>query len=168
MATSITQAATTSVEIGFDIDNNPATGCTLTVGSRTMAGVEVALATVATTMVDTGAVGAITRRTCTAGVFGAPVAVSSGGWSVGMTTGLNGSDLIETFIPLADLAGASSVKIGAITQSDSLIATDVFPLLPPVPTAAASIPSLSPAGMLILLLLIGGTGWLMRRYARRH
>ena len=166
LTVSMAQAATTSVEIGFDTDNNPATGCTLTVGSRTMAGVEVALATVVTTTANTGTVGAITRRTCTAGVFGAPVAVSSGGWPVGMTTGLSGSDLIETFIPLADLGVTSAVKIGALTPSDSLIAAEAFSLLPP-PATATSIPALSPMGLLILLVLVSGTGWLMRNYRRQ-
>ncbi len=165
MAASMARAATTSVEIGFDTDNNPATGCTLNIGTRSMPGVEVALATMVTTTANTGTVGAITRRTCTAGVFSAPVVVSSGGWSVGMTTGLSGSDLIETFIPLADLAVARAVKIGAMTPSDSLIATNLLNLgESPV---AVSIPALSPMGLLILLVLICGTGWLMHNYRRQ-
>ena len=43
MAASLPQAAATSVAIGFDTDNNPATGCTLTLGSRTLRGLEVVL-----------------------------------------------------------------------------------------------------------------------------
>ena len=166
LAAAAAQAATTSVAIGFDTDHNSATGCTLTVGSTSMQGVEVALYTAVATTVNTGTVGSITRRTCTAGVFGAPVTVSAGGWAVGMTTGLNGSDLIETFIPLADFGGAASVRIGAITASDSLIATGLLVLQEPPVAPYVPIPSLSPPALLILLLLVGGTGWLMRRYAR--
>lgn len=165
MAASTANAATTAVAIGFDTDNNAATGCTLTVGGNSMPGVEVALFTVVTTTANTGTVETITRRTCTAGVFGAPVAVSAGGWPVGMTAGLNGSDLIETFIPLADLAGAAAVRIGALTLSDALIATAAFSLLER--SAAVPIPGLSPIGILILLLLISGTGWLMRNHRRQ-
>ncbi len=160
-------AATTTVAIGFDTDNNAATGCTLTSGSSSMPGVETVLYTVVTTAVNTGTVSTITRSICIAGVFGAPINVSAGGWPVGMSAGLNGSDLIETFIPLADLGGTSSVKMGAITpSSDSLIAAGVFAVSPLAPTAPEPIPSLSPTGMLILLSLIGSTGWLMRRHAR--
>ncbi len=165
MAASTARAAMTSVEIGFDIDNNPATGCTLTLGSRSMSGVEVALATVVTTTANAGTVGAITRRTCTGGVFGAPVTVSFGGWPVGMTTGLNGSDLIETFIPLVDLGAASAVKVGAMTSSDSLISTSLLNLQ--ASPAAVPIPALSPWALLILLVLVGATGWLMRNYRRQ-
>ena len=128
LAATAVEALTASVAIGFDTDNNPATGCTLAVGGRTMPGVEVALYTVVTTTAHAGTVGAITRRTCSGGTFGTPVAVSAGGWPVGMGTGSGGSDLIETFIPLADLAGAAGVKIGAITSSDSLIANAVLVL----------------------------------------
>ncbi|MBK9441607.1 MAG: hypothetical protein IPN53_09935 [Comamonadaceae bacterium] len=160
-------AATTTVAIGFDTDNNASTGCTLPSGSSSMSGVETVLYTVVTTAVNTGTVSAITRSTCIGGVLGAPSYVSAGGWPVGMEAGLSGSDLIETFIPLADLGGATSVRIGAISASDSLIVTGAFAVRPLAPAAPEAIPSLSPAGMLILTLMIGGTGWLMRRYARQ-
>ncbi len=167
MSAAMANAATTSVAIGFDIDNNATTGCTLTVGGSSMPGVEIALFTVVTTTASTGTVGATTRRTCTAGVFGAPVVVSSGGWPVGMTIGLNGSDLIETFIPLANLGTTGAIKMGALTASDSLIAAQEFLLTPPPqPTTVTPIPTLSPVGLLFLMLLLSSTVWLMRRYAR--
>jgi RHS repeat-associated protein len=163
MLTSMAHGATASLAIGFDTDNNPATGCTLTVGGRSMQGVEVALHAVVTTNTNTGTVGELTRRTCTAGVFGAPALVSAGNWPVGMTNGLNGSDLVEASIAVADLAGAVNVKIGAITASESLMATRVLAL---TETPPAAIPTMSPTAYLVLSLLLASTGWLMRRHAR--
>ena len=167
LSATLAQAATTTVAIGFDTDNNAGTGCALTVGSNSLPGVEVALFTVVTTTANTGTVGPITRRSCVAGTLGAPVTVSAGGWGVGMAAGLNGSDLIETFVPLADLGGAATAKIGAITASDSLVASSVISLQVPPPVTSLPIPALSPRALVLLLILVGGSGWLMRRYARR-
>jgi len=167
LAASLAQAAATSVAIGFDADNNSATGCTLTLGSRTLRGLEVALTTPVTTTASIGTVGTITRRTCTGGGFGAAVTVSSGGWPVGMATGLSGSDLVETFLPRSALGSARAVRISAITSDDSLNPTDLVYLFAASPGSAVSIPALSPTGLLILLVLVGGSGWLMRRYARQ-
>ncbi len=165
-ASAAATAATATFSVGLDTDNNAATGCRLTDGSQSLPGVEVALETIVTTAANTGTVGMITRRTCSAGVFGPPVAVSAGGWPVAMAAGADGSDLIETLIPLADLAGAAAVKIGAITATDSMVADRVLVLQEP-PPAATPVPVLSPLALLALLALVGGTGWLMHRYARR-
>ena len=83
-----------------------------------------------------------------------------------MTTGTGSADLIETFIPLANLPGATLVKIGAITPSDGVIATQLLDLQAAPPTSATPIPTLSPVALLVLLTLVAGTGWLLRRYAR--
>ncbi len=163
MAASLAQAAATSVAIGFDADNNPE--CTLTLGSRTLRGLEVALTTAVTTTVSTGTVGAITRRTCIAGAFGPAVPVSPGGWPVGIAAGRSGSDLIETFLPLADLGGARALRIGAIIAAGSLSATNLFYLFAAAPGLAVPIPALSLTGL--LLVLVGGSSWLMRRYTRQ-
>ncbi|MBK8741484.1 MAG: VCBS repeat-containing protein [Betaproteobacteria bacterium] len=166
-AAAAVHAATATVAIGFDTDDNPGTGCTLTLGAASLPGIEVALHTVVTTTATTGTVGAVTRRTCAGGVFGAPVTVSAGGWAVGLGAGLDGSDLVETFIPLADLGGAGAAKIGAVTPGDSLLAASAMVLLDPQPAVRVPIPALSPPALLLLLFLVGGTGWLMRRYARQ-
>ncbi|HEX7613413.1 MAG TPA: hypothetical protein VF371_11630, partial [Candidatus Limnocylindrales bacterium] len=162
LGATMASAATTSVTVGIDTDNNPATGCTLTMGGSSMPGVEVALEISVTTTASAGTVGAVTRRSCTAGAFGAPVTVSSGGWPVGMTTGLSGSDLIEAFIPLVDLGGAATVTIGALTASDSMIASRAQVLQ----ETPVQVPALSLSSLLILLTLLGTTGWLMLCGAR--
>jgi len=166
---SIAHAATTTITIGFDTDNNPATGCTLIVGSQSLPGIEVALDTLVTTTATTGAVGVVSRRTCAGTTFGAPVALSAGGWPVGMTTGSGGSDLIETFVPLADLSGATLVKIAAITGSDIVVATQLLDLRagpPPPPPNSAPIPTLSPLALLALIVLVTVTAWMLKRYAQ--
>lgn len=158
-------AASASFSIGFDADANSGTGCTLSVGAHSMSGVEVALDVTVTTSGNAGTVGAIARRTCVAGAFGPPVAVSAGGWAVGMGAGMSGSDLVETFLPLAALAGAEGVRIGVVTAGDSLVATSLLIVQEAPPAAPATpIPALSPLALAGLLLLVAGTGWLMRRY----
>ena len=167
-AASLAQAATTTISIGFDTDNNPATGCLLSVGNQSIPGVERALETTATTTASTATVGAVALRVCVGGVLGAPVLISTGGWSIGLGAGMVGADVIETFIPLAELAGASTVRIGAITAGDSVSGLVVL-ALPPAPTpttAPVAIPALSPWTLLLLALAIGATAWLIRRHVR--
>ena len=114
-------AATTTLSVALDTDNNAGTGCSIATVGGTLTGFEQILDTVVTTGVNTGQVGAITRRVCAGGVFGSSQPVSAGGWSVGLGTGDAGSDVIETFIPLADLGNASTVKLVAFTSADVLI-----------------------------------------------
>ena len=164
-AASLAQAATATISIGFDTDNDPATGCLLSVGSQSMPGVERVLETVTTTG-SAATVGAVTLRVCVGAVLGAPVLISTGGWSIGLGAGTAGADVIETFIPLAELTGASAVRVGAITATDSIIGLIILSLPPPAAANPAPIPTLSPWALLTLALGIGVSAWLLRRHAR--
>ncbi len=166
IAVPVAHAATTTISIGFDTDNNPATGCVLSVGSVAMTGVEVALDTVAATTVTTGTVGTVTRRICSGGVLGSPATLSTGGWPIGLNAGTAGGDVIETYIPLAELAGSFAARIGAITATDSVIAAAPVILPAAVPPGFVQIPTLSPLALLLLTALVGVTAWLLQRYAR--
>src|SRR3954464_7028306 len=97
-------ASTAEFRVYFDSDNNPATGCNLTVGSQVIAGVEQVLNT-SVEVTSTGSnVTGVTRQECNAAAFGSPITVSATGWPVG-TAGSSGNSNIETRIPLSAFAG---------------------------------------------------------------
>ncbi|MBK7473198.1 MAG: hypothetical protein IPI73_23800 [Betaproteobacteria bacterium] len=160
-------AATTTLSVALDVDNNAGTGCSIATVSGTLTGFEQVLDTVITTGVNSGQVGTIGRRVCASGLFGAPQAVSPGGWPVGLGTGDLAADVIETLIPLADLGGAGPVKLVAYTDADVLIGAttitvqDVAAAVPALP-----IPVLTLAGFAGLLLLLGVSGAVLQRYVR--
>ena len=88
----------------IDTDNDPATGCDVTLGVTPFPGVEMQVITT----VDAGIVSDVSRRDCTDPMtdsFGPPIPVSPGGWGVGMGLGDNGADVIESFLPLDLIQG---------------------------------------------------------------
>ena len=89
-------AATAQFRVLFDVDHVSSTGCT--VGG--MAGVDRVLDTAITFSDTTGTVTSVTRRDCVSGVLTEPVAVSPGGWPVGMLGG-SGNLVIETAVPVS-------------------------------------------------------------------
>jgi hypothetical protein len=54
-------------------------------------------------------------QTCANGAFGAAVWSDAGGWPVGIGNGVGGAAVIETYLPLARLAGAGPVRVGVIS-----------------------------------------------------
>ena len=147
-------AATTTLSVTIDADNNTATGCTVTTAAGSLSGIEVVLDTVVgTTGANTGVVGNVTKRNCVAGVFGSPVVVSGGGWPVGMGAGSGGSDVIETFIPLLDLGTTAPViRVAANTSADLISGSPVR--LADEPTIATVIPTNSTFGLGLLTALV--------------
>ena len=102
-------AADSLVSIYIDEDNDPGTGCSAIVPGDTFHGAE----QVVHTTVDTAAnrVTNVSRQDCKTGntppSFGPLIPVSPGGWAVGVGLGTSGSDVVETFLPLASLQPAN-------------------------------------------------------------
>ncbi|MBN8479581.1 MAG: hypothetical protein J0L91_11525, partial [Burkholderiales bacterium] len=92
-------AATPSVGVALDTDDNPATGCTVATANGAYAGVE----QVVTARVVTHATGAyvdrVERQTCAGGALGGAAIVDSGDWPVGLGNGAGGSAVVEMSIP---------------------------------------------------------------------
>jgi hypothetical protein len=160
-------AASTTLSVTIDTDNNTTTGCTVTTSAGTLSGIEIVLDTVVNTSgASTGVVGSVTKRICSAGVFGSPIVVSNGGWPVGMGAGNGGNDVIETFILIADLAPSSAViRVAAITSGDLIFGGLVR--LADEPTIATVIPTNSTLGLALMTCFVLGLAiWRFRTAIR--
>ncbi len=145
----------------FDLDADPGSGCAVATSEGSFAGVERILITRYTDSMVTEVV----RSECVdppTDSFGPEQLVSLGGWPVGLALGSGGSDLVETFVELADLGNhAPSARIGFATRDASGAAADAmlgdagagFQLLLFTDDPAA-IPSLHRLGLLLLALLL--------------
>ncbi len=161
-------AANLTYDILLDVDNNPATGCTVALPAPhgSFAGVERVLTTTVTTDAGGASVTGVWLRTCSGGVLGSPTQVSAGGWPVGLGAGEQGTAIVETLLPLAQLGAAAQVRAAVMSSTDAgdgdaLLAAP-FAIGGDAPTP---IPTLSP---LVLALLAAGVGlagaWLVRRH----
>src|SRR6266850_5900234 len=143
-----------------DLDNNSATGCTVTTPAGALTGVEQRFITTVDTTVDPPRVTGVTREDCTGGAFGAPVSVSSGGWNVGLGNGTNGDNVIETSLPVP--SGTRVIRLGFIYDdpaigADGLIATTSgSPILVAALTLTEpfQVPTLSSVMLALLVVLM--------------
>src|SRR4029077_17087664 len=87
-------AATTTIKIAIDTDNNSSTGCSVAVGGATFSGAEQLWIT--TYDPDAHAVTGVTQQRCSGSTFGGAATIDTGGWSVGVNGGVNA---IETHMP---------------------------------------------------------------------
>ncbi|MEO8134212.1 MAG: hypothetical protein ABI831_09570, partial [Betaproteobacteria bacterium] len=164
-------AATATFTVLLDTDASPATGCPVTTSKGLVSGVEQTLITTVQTTINGASVTGVTRQICGAGSFGAPVPVDPGSWPVGIGNGTAGMAVIETYLPLAQLGGANSVRL-AVTSSDGQGGADAIiagaggaPILlalqapGPQPVAAIQpIPMLHPLALLLLSCLLVAVG----------
>lgn len=165
-------AATASYDILLDVDNDPATGCTVALPAPhgSFAGAERVLSTTIVTDAGGATVTGVTSRSCVGGVLAAPATVSAGGWPVGLGVGTSASAVVETFLPLAQLGGATRVRAAVMSTTpdggDALLGADlvVGAAAPPSPGSVTPIPTLSPLWVALLAASIGLAG---ARLARR-
>jgi hypothetical protein len=145
----------------LDLDNNPATGCSVTTAAGAVNGAELRLTATVTGLPPT--VTSATRETCSAGSFGSPQAQASG-YPVGLGNGSGGADVVE-FSTLLDGLGASGTArlifvSSSATGADLASGTLALPGL-----AVASQPAVIPStGLLALILLAGVVFWLARKH----
>ncbi|MBK8742232.1 MAG: PASTA domain-containing protein [Betaproteobacteria bacterium] len=157
-------AATATYAVLLDTDANPATGCTVTTVKGPFAGVEQMLTTTVTTTASGATVSGVTQQVCAGGSFGAPASVDAGGWPVGFGNGSGGTAAVETYIPLALLGNASSLRLAVVSAggggADAIVAgaDGLAPEVVLVPAAAllpaAPIPALQSALLALLALLV--------------
>ena len=165
-------ALPSTVQIALDTDGVATGGCTLTTVDGPFAGAEQLLTVSIETANATAVVEGIERQECVAGVFGSPVVVDPGSWPVGISLGVNGSHVVEAYVPLADLGPqVASVRFGIVhvagADEDALLLTQPTTGLPIVLVlrSVLEIPTISQWGLLVLLMLLA---WLALRRLRRH
>jgi len=173
-------ALQSQVEILLDLDDDPATGCSVATVDGAFPGVEqILVTTVETVSVPPSAsvLSAATRDCVDPGTdtFSAP-AIFDGNWPVGLDNGAGGRDVVETYFPLAvSVVGRPSVvRVGLVVrdpkgQEQALLTVDDTRLGDPILLdlrGVLEIPTLGATGATLLaLLLTGGGVVLLRRRA---
>ena len=120
-APAFAQSYTYSVYI--DGDNNPSTGCNVTLPGGTVSGAE----TVVTATINAGSppqVASVTSATCSGGSFGAPTAAGTA--AVGVGAGNGGTTAIEISAALASLVSSSSPAVRLYVVARSASGSDVL------------------------------------------
>ena len=169
MAATGALAGTTTIGVGLDTDNNPATGCVLSTPNGPVPGIEQVASTVVTTTVNGATVTRLERQVCIGGVLGAPTLYDNGGWNVGLGNGTSGSAVVETSIPLSVLPPAGTMKAVVVadngTGGQDATATFAITVLPASGPAGPIMVPLTPWLVpLLATLLFATTLWLRRRY----
>ena len=178
-STAFAQSYTYSVYI--DADNNPSTGCSVSLPGGTLTGAE----TVLTATINAGSppqVASVTSSTCSGGSFGAPVPVGIAAVSVGAGTG--GGTEIEISAATASLVAPSATTVRLYVVARSANGSDVLlnttgaaggaPILfavntpiPPGPVIPAPLFGVPAIALLILALLALGSRAARRRWMKR-
>jgi hypothetical protein len=159
----------------IDSDNNVATGCTVAVPGGSFAGVEWVLDTTVDPTTVPPSITGVTRQDCVipaSNTLGPPVAVSPGGWNVGLGQGVNGYDVVETFFPTPSLFGIwrlAFVYEDPQRGADVLVSTTDEFGGPPITflfgAPPGPIPTLGSLGLLLLVATLSGFGlFILRRH----
>lgn len=158
-------AQTTTHSVYLDLDANAATGCNVTTPAGPLTGVEIRLTT--TVGGTPPQVQAVTRSTCSSGVFG-PEQAEPSGYPVGLNLGIGTSDVVELSTPLAGLGSNNAVPAFFVSSNASSadLAQALISLVEVEGGGGAGgnvvpVPSL---GVYALLLLTGLIVWRVRRH----
>ena len=163
-------AATTTVSILIDSDNNVATGCTVATVNGPFAGVERVLTT--TVVADSAGYRSqsITVQSCSGTTLSAAQLIDGNALPIARGNGPAGSTAIETFVPSSFLPvagqkmriGVTSLGADGITGSDALTLSGTGPILADAPQLVI-VPTLATASLALTALLLVGSLWLARR-----
>ena len=158
------------LELVIDADDNPSTGCTVSLpGGGQFTGVE----EIVTTTADrgTGEVTAVQSQLCVTppSAFSASTTVAPppSPWPIGISNGLDGTDVVESFVPFTP--GQAVVRLAVISSGDALTTRQpagneaILLQIASIPT----IPTLAQWVLLLLALLLGGLALYQLRRDRR-
>ncbi|SDT96978.1 beta strand repeat-containing protein [Halopseudomonas salegens] len=170
----VAHAVPSQYDLYLDFDNDAATGCQVITPDGPVDGIESVLTTyVETSGLTSATVVGVERRDCidaVTGTFGAPEQVSAGGWDVGVGNGLDGFNVVETFMPIRPLADGGRIRM-VLVASDDAGNTSVMGLASePIILAAAepiSIPTLTFYTLSLLAILMLGIGVVVVKRQRR-
>ena len=167
------RAATSEFKALLDLDNNPSTGCTVATADGPFKGVEQILVTTVDLAQTPPKVISVARQVCTnpiTNTFGAPIPITSPfapPWPVGVNNGTSSSDVVETYLPLANISVGPTIHlaftadvVGGTGASDATLTTNDQPGGPPIVLTAApiaAVPTLGELGLVLLALLVAGS-----------
>ncbi len=164
-------AQTHAYSVYADLDNDPATGCTIATPAGPVAGIEAVLT--AAVSVDPVVVTGQHLAHCEAGALGAPTAVAGAyPYPVGFDQGADGWDVIELGAPLHAFGAAMNNtdwrltfgSEGALLGGADLTGSVLVPGLGFVPLDPTFIPATSLFALALLALALAiGTAWMARR-----
>ncbi len=170
-------SAVTELRTLLDVDNNATTGCTVSTPDGPFAGAEQVLITTVTTA-NPPEVTSLARQVCTGLVLGPPSVLNSpfpAPWPVGLGGGVDGSAVIETYLPLSLAPHGAAVRLGFTSEvvsggsgQDALLTTTSVPPAPLmlVTRSITEVPTLGEWGLLLLSFGLAAAGWrLLRRRA---
>jgi trimeric autotransporter adhesin len=130
----VLSAAAIDFQVLLDVDNNAATGCSVS----GMSGVDQVITTAVTTTESTGSVTSMSRRVCSGGALGAPTDIDTTGWGIGFNPA-SGQMVVESRVSYAALGGGPfSMRVGFVattgtTTSSVFTRADSQPILFPEP-----------------------------------
>lgn len=167
-------AVPTQYDLYLDLNNNPATGCQVATPDGPVDGIEAILTTfVETSGQSAASVVGVERRDCVdpaTGAFGAPEQVSPGGWDVGLGNGLDGFNVIETFMPIRPLADGGRIRMVLVASDDAGNTSVMGVTSEPIILAAAEpipIPTLTFYTLSLLAVMMLGIGVFVIKRQRR-
>jgi|GEM_PF-6294277 len=119
---SAAQAVDSRFELLLDLDNDPASGCTVATSEGSFDGVDAIVASfVETSGLADAMVTAVERRDCTdpgTNTFGPPQVISPGDWPVGIGNGEAGFNVIETFVPVSPGQWYQDIRVGLVASDE--------------------------------------------------
>ncbi|HLX10432.1 MAG TPA: Ig-like domain-containing protein, partial [Thermoanaerobaculia bacterium] len=165
--------ATSQFKVLLDLDNNPSTGCTVATADGPFKGVEQILVTTVDLTQSPPKVIAVAQQVCTnpgTSTFGPLTPITSPfapPWPVGVGNGTDGSDVVESYLPLSTVSAGATIHlaftaqvVGGTGKADATLTTTDVPGGPPILLSAepiAAVPTLGELGLLLLALLLAGS-----------
>ncbi len=169
-AVSPTFAATTTVSVLIDADNNAATGCSVATVNGPFAGVDRVLNTTVVADATGYRTQSITLQSCSGGALGAAQTIDSSVLPIARGNGTGGTTAIETYVPNGYLPvtdkklriGITTLAADGLTGSDALTLSGGGAILVDGPPLVI-VPTLATASLALTALLLVGSLWLARR-----
>ncbi len=165
-----TFAATTTVSVLIDADNNAATGCSVPTVNGPFAGVDRVLNTTVVADAAGYRTQSITVQRCSGGVLGAAQTIDSSVLPIARGNGTGGATAIETYMPNGYLPateqklriGITTLAANGLTGSDALTLSGAGAILVDGPPLVI-VPTLATASLALTALLLVGSLWMARR-----
>ena len=171
MAASASFAASTTVSVLIDADNNASTGCTVSTANGPFAGVERVLNTTVIADATGYRIQSITLQSCNGGAIGPTTIISATPTPLVRGSGANGTTAVETYIPSSFLPATGQKMRVAVTSvgADGLVGSDALTV-----TAAGNailvdgpplvvVPTLAKLSLALTALLLALSVWFARR-----